>query len=343
MDAASRQRTQYRYIYFLRVAATLLVIMLHCVSPYVASLELFGTKTWWMSNIIGIITRAGVPLYFMMSGYLLLSREDTASFKQFYKKRLKRILAPFIIWDVAYFLYFSLTSGNGLSIARFLSELIDHGSAYHLWFLYTIAGIYLVAPFFKRLTDSLTNKQIMGLLAIMAFPVAVRPFINTVTPVYIFLLEPLFGGYLAFFILGCLLGRVALRPIARAALYVGGIAGVVVGSAGNYLLSSPDGLDLVFNGGYQLIHFFSATALFVFFKYSKTVEGAGHLRMAKTFSAATFSAYLSHVMVLDFLQRNVPMPTPAIAVLANFGATAIICFAFSLLVLKFKPLRQLLA
>jgi len=57
-----------------------------------------------IANIYGSIARISVPLFFMMSGYLLLPR--TESLRSFYTKRMPKVVLPFIFWSVIYLTVF---------------------------------------------------------------------------------------------------------------------------------------------------------------------------------------------------------------------------------------------
>ena len=76
-----------------------------------------------------------------------------------------------------------------------------------MWFVYTMMGIYLAAPFLKRITDACTGRQLSLLLLLIIFPTSIRPLLNTVLPVYIYLFDPILEGYLGFFLMGYLLGH----------------------------------------------------------------------------------------------------------------------------------------
>lgn len=79
-----------RYIDYLRLAATLGVVLWHSTSNVYYK---FDHNEWFYANIMfGALVRWSVPGFVMLSGALLLSRdEDTGTF---YKKRMGRIFLP---------------------------------------------------------------------------------------------------------------------------------------------------------------------------------------------------------------------------------------------------------
>src|SRR5215216_3311907 len=46
------------------------------------------------------LSRNGVPLFFLISGYLLLSKQEDLSV--FFRKRAARIVVPFLVWSILY-------------------------------------------------------------------------------------------------------------------------------------------------------------------------------------------------------------------------------------------------
>lgn len=82
----------------LRCMATYLVVLLHVISPYLNSSAHYGQSLWTVCNLLSFLCQAGVPLFFMLSGCLLLEDEGTLNCTEFYKKRLRRLLTPFLCW-----------------------------------------------------------------------------------------------------------------------------------------------------------------------------------------------------------------------------------------------------
>lgn len=96
--------------------------------------------------LMGIIG-AGVPLFVMLSGALLLGREETL--QSFFKRRLTRVLIPFFVWSFIVCSIQYLQDG-GRSIMNFLQLYIGksltdgvHGI---YWYIYMLLGLYALTP-----------------------------------------------------------------------------------------------------------------------------------------------------------------------------------------------------
>jgi len=329
------------YIDILKVSAILFVILLHSMNEVISNAFFFNTKTWWMCIVLNEFARAGVPLFFMISGYTLLNNPGTLNFAAFYKKRFTRVLIPFLTWDVIYFVYNSLNSGGRIDVPLFFSELFVTGSSYHFWFVYTLIGMYLLMPFLKRIVDNCSFKQLLWFLVIITFTGTIRPFFNTVTPFYIFLFNPLVEGYAGYAILGYILGKFSLSNRVRALIYAAGVAGALTGIIGNRLFSSYEQVNLYFNGGYMINHLLFSAAIFVFAKQKRHIGNVMKNRLFTAVSGVTYAIYLSHVLVLDFMEEHVPLNIPAYSILLNVVCTFIICAAAMVAVSKIKYVNRL--
>ena len=92
----------------LRVLASYLVIQVHTGEFYYISptgTVLSGENPFWV-GVLNSICRTAVPLFVMISGFLLLPIKEEMT--PFFKKRFTRVAIPFVIWCVLYAVYGAL-------------------------------------------------------------------------------------------------------------------------------------------------------------------------------------------------------------------------------------------
>ncbi|MBD2598484.1 acyltransferase family protein [Nostoc spongiaeforme FACHB-130] len=77
---------------YVRVIANFFVIFLHSAAPLLYQFKKIPDSYWITGNIYDSGVRMCVPLFFMLSGYLLLEKQETL--ETFFKKRFKRIFIP---------------------------------------------------------------------------------------------------------------------------------------------------------------------------------------------------------------------------------------------------------
>lgn len=166
----------------LRFIAMFMVIAVHCTDPFNISpvARTNPVYNFW-GTIYGSALRACVPLFVMLTGLLLLPvKMDT---NVFYKKRLMRIIPPFLIWSVLYNLFPWITGVLGLDksvITQFFVYAGDNASqsladslkniamipfkftAYdtHMWYIYLLIGLYLFMPILSAWVEKASKKQL---------------------------------------------------------------------------------------------------------------------------------------------------------------------------------------
>lgn len=118
------------YLDLLRAIAILSVILCHAFQFYPNDFH------WGYLAFINTFGYFGVPIFFILSGALLLNKEIKP--KNFYKKRFSRIIFPYIFWVSITILLGYLFFGFRDNIS-----LIILGQNKYTWFVWTLAGLYL--------------------------------------------------------------------------------------------------------------------------------------------------------------------------------------------------------
>lgn len=328
------------YLDLLRSFAIIMVLLLHSISGYMMQSELYNTTSWYINLGLNAFARTGVPLFLMISGVLMLSAESTRNITQFYKKSLLHIAVPLVFWNIAYFIFRWARGYAEFDIKLLLDQFLNCGTEYHLWYLYTIIGIYLIAPFLKILTDNLNDKQLVWLLFLMLFGTTIRPFINTVTPFYIYFFEPLFNGYVACFMMGYVLCNIKCDLKTVIWFLIAGILGFLGSVILNHINSSANEINLVANNGYSLCHFALASAIFMTSKFIFS-ERTFLKGIVTALSKASFGIYLTHVAVIDIITNYFMIDaSPIVCSLYIFVITTLVSFAISFVLGKIKYIKK---
>lgn len=173
----------------IRCVAMIMVIGVHCIDPFYISptMRAIPEYTHWAA-IYGSLLRPSVPLFVMMTGLLLLPVKKQPLGK-FYKKRIYRVLFPFLIWSVLYSMFPWVTGVLGLPkeiISDFFcytqgqesQSLIDSlkdvamipfnfsHKENHMWYIYLLIGLYLYMPFFSAWIENADRKTKRAFLLI---------------------------------------------------------------------------------------------------------------------------------------------------------------------------------
>lgn len=176
---AATSRPHIVWLDALRFVAILMVIACHCTDPFNASPEARANPeiNFW-GSAYGSMLRACVPLFVMMTGFLLLPVKEEASL--FYKKRIPRVLFPFLIWSVLFDLapwFIQWVGGTPELVTDFFPWAPDPSAslmdglkdialipitftvyATPMWYVYALIGLYLYMPVFSVWVEKASDK-----------------------------------------------------------------------------------------------------------------------------------------------------------------------------------------
>lgn len=131
----------------LRVGSMVGVVYLHCAA---AALRSASGAVWHFANLASSLATAAVPLFFMLSGALLLSQEGTADLSALFGRRLPKVLLPLAAWSALVVLLTLLRAGPAAALEQ-LSALPNTPAMVPYWFLYALIPVYLLSPFLKKM------------------------------------------------------------------------------------------------------------------------------------------------------------------------------------------------
>ena len=124
-----------------RIFACLLILMIHAAADIYHALPLSGAA-FFAVTFLSTLSRAGLPLFFMLTGTLLLSREKL-DVKQNFRHRVLRYTGMYYLWSLLYALA-RAASGALEGPSDFLYAVI--AGHYHLWFLPAMVMVCLFLP-----------------------------------------------------------------------------------------------------------------------------------------------------------------------------------------------------
>jgi surface polysaccharide O-acyltransferase-like enzyme len=297
------------WIDLIRVAAIYLVVTVHVSGQLTNVWGEIPTDQWFLASLYGGIARVCVPLFFMISGYLLLPRSE--SLRDFYVKRIPKILIPLLAWSLIYLGWYCGNHANTCTPSFVWNLLLVQGAYYHLWFLYTLLGIYLIMPVLRLMFRPEIDRQLLWYLILLWLI-----FQGVLTLAYKFwnfkinLSAPLAGGYIGYFVLGYLLGGVALarpRIVLSAMVWVLSTLGTIIGT---YLLTRAAGkFDNFFYDFVTLNVILASGAAFLLLRWlseTKLFMSANAQTATRILAVSAFGIYLVHPLVIEVLSGWIP-------------------------------------
>jgi len=147
------------FIDFLRVVACFLVMLVHASENFYAAdaSGLAGNVSclaneanrFWVAFYDGTVARTCVPLFMIVSAFLLVPMKPGVTMTQFYRKRFLRVIPPMIAFMLLY--TFLPLAWGGMTWEQSKADLLNlpfnfPSMAGHLWFMYPLISIYLIIP-----------------------------------------------------------------------------------------------------------------------------------------------------------------------------------------------------
>lgn len=333
----------------LRILAALSVIFMHVAAdPLRAEIN----TSWHLLNVCTCLAFTAVPLFFMMSGYLLMSSQKTADVSVLLRHRLPRLVVPLAGWTVVALLWRMLRSRN-FSVLGLWSGLVSslNGPAMvHFWYLYTLIALYLLSPFLYGGVQSLAKaKNGKIFLFVLVSAVSAHTILMTVLPdaaaqyfnLDIFTKLKFFGGHMATFFLGWLLGSLE-KKIPNALLLAGAAVTLAVITVGTWLLTARSGeYKQTFqnqSSGFEVV---LAAFLFLIFKQTSTKRRPIVKAVTTPIVALLLPVYLMHNIFISMLNSIGIYAHSFSSTLLITLLTFVVCFVVTKTVATVKPLCYL--
>lgn len=333
------------YADLLRVVAALAVVVLHLSGSQLSYVPL-GSLEFHVLNTYDSLTRWCVPMFIMLSGMFLLDPKHALSPAKL-AGHILRVLVALLVWGTAYALW-DLVAANGMSLGAVLSavrQVIWGKTAFHLWFLYMIVGLYLVTPILRAFVKGASRGDLHWFLLLCFLFASLLPTALRLRPSQTISLWNtnlsihLVMGYVGYYVLGYYLKTYTLSRWAEYLIYLLGLAGAAFTLWGTFWLSVERGAfaQTLYNYDSPNIVFMSA-AVFVFFRYVLGVSDERSRRQRVSGVAkVTFGIYLVHIFflkILNILGITVLTFSPILAVPVLSAGVFLCSFAVAWLLSK---------
>jgi len=228
------------YIDYLRIIASMAVVLLHTATTSWGYIPVKDSN-WLAFNFYNAISRWGVPIFFMISGALFLSKN--IPIKNIFIKYVKRLFIVFYSWSFVYAIYILLSDNN---LKRVLSTFVF--GEFHEWYLLTAIGLYIITPLLKEFTkDKKTTEYFLLVIFIFSFVINTTndlltdfglPYAESF--VFDFSITKI-PCYLGYYVLGYYLDKYDLKK--NNAIYFAGLCGLLItvlgSSASSIILNTP--------------------------------------------------------------------------------------------------------
>ena len=291
----------------LRTAAMLMVVAVHVANYYCRAFYDISSASYIGAIVYNIISRVSVPIFFMISGMLLLSRPVDL------KKNVKRILNKLVYLAVITAVYFFWDTFYMEKRNINVVGLISTPERTLLWFMYAIIGIYIALPFIRRMVENMTAKEDALFVVLWVVLNGGAHLIEAIFDIELSYSIPILNAsyYLGYFVLGYLIGKYKDRIL----IFIKGIGKKAVLCVVMLLAFIIPILITYFTAKAQNSHYevflwykniFTMLSSFCIFILIYNIAKNKENRIISLLAANSLEVYFFHGIALDFVMKNLP-------------------------------------
>lgn len=176
------------YLDIARAFAIISVVLCHAVE-FIYNVNLEGwlnlsVKSQIFRTIGFTVGRLGVPIFLLISGYLLLNRkyDNDDDVRNFYKKNLIPLILTTEIWIIIYNIFIVIYYNQKFDIYILIKEMffVETVPLMNMWYMPMIIGIYIAIPYLSKIVHSFSLKSLKIPMTIVFVLTFILPTINIV-------------------------------------------------------------------------------------------------------------------------------------------------------------------
>lgn len=326
----------------IRVVSMLFVIAVH-VNP-----KPFNSVPW-MKDIFDDLIYSCNGMFFMLSGFFNMKNEfhSKEDYARYYKKKTISIFLPYVLMTFLLYGYEYYRSGRAFALRVYVEETINAltalNSEQHLWFMYSLIGLVLSAPFLSKMLHAMSDWEIK-LLFWMSIGWNV---------VSIYLVNDLgwnfhygkwiMASWTIYFFLGYFHDRI-IDDSNKKIWYLLGILGFLITALWKYILPMENHSDVDFAPAYT----FFVIGMYTMLLNEVHIQGKMGKKVISFIAEHSFTVYLIHYLILELMGGRFYIGHSA---KVGFILTFVSCFVISMTAaalfdwivsqLLQKPLRKL--
>ena len=307
----------------IRVTAAFLVVACHVGGGeyWKAHPRTIPDSFWLFSNFVDVFGRCAVPLFLMVSGYLLLRKPN--SLKHGYFKRLLKIGIPLLAWSVIYLVLAWITgidrTSEPVNLYNGIRRILTGNVASHLWFLYALLSLYIAAPILHSYLKSASRESKIYFLLLWGCACFLWPILSDLLALSFDIEKVSFGFYLfnesvGFFVAGYFFGH---QTISSRMCFLCLVSFLILALAITWIgfaiqSSMYDGISMEKNLRYALTIYLRIPLVLMLFAVLKYCGNTQFYRQSmlsaliSRFAGFSFGIYLVHILVLYALEIGSP-------------------------------------
>ena len=305
---------------YLRTFACFFVILSHIANWYMREYPKLPMNSYVCSLMLNGICRVSVPIFFMISGALILEQPID------YKKNTKRtvsMIVKTIVWTIIYVAWDFFYLGD---MYPYGFDMMFTPVRNHFWFMYVMVGICITTPLWQKLVSG-ESKDLMRYFSIIFIGTMAATFVINMMRMTITYEVPLVGNscYAGYFIMGYVIrhyiDEIKINKWICAAVL---LFCVTMTNLLTFHFTTKLGVHYEAFSSFRSV-FIGLASMTVFYLVMK-IKNLKPCYWISVISKHSFNIYMMHVFFLDILQVNID----ATKVNAWWGTPVFFVFMLSL-------------
>lgn len=282
----------------IRVVAMLFVIAVH-VNP-----KPFNSFPWF-KDVFDYIIYTCNGMFFMLSGLFAMKRTYSSKedYGTYYKKKVISILVPYVVMTFLLHGYDYYQSGRAFELRLYVEETINQftalNSEQHLWFMYSLIGLLMSAPFFSKMLHAMSDWEVKFLFWLSIGWNAVSIYLINDLGWNFHYGKWIMASWTIYFFLGYFHDRIICEK-EKKFWYLMGIAGFLITVLWQYLLPMENHSDKDFAPAYT----FFVIGMYTFLLYEVKISRAWVQKIIAFLAKHSFTVYLIHYLILEIIGQS---------------------------------------
>ena len=264
-------------------------------------------RAWNTSLIVDCICYFAVPVFCMVTGATLMNYRTKYNTKTFFKKRLSKVLIPFLFWAAIMFIWriYVLKDLTINGPRELLNTFFNSEEQKVYYFMFAILGTYLMMPLLSQLAEEKYRMTLWYIVGVyFAINACLVPLLNVLNIKWNMDFSMHIGEYVFMAILGYLLSTEDLKKEYRVLIYLGAVVGLFYRYIVTFILSKNLGeVDKSCWGYHTWNSILLAASVFLIVKRVAEVHpisNAKIIKLLEMLSSCTFGIYLIHRIVIYY-------------------------------------------
>lgn len=316
-----------------RAIATISVIIVHISAIAIVGFEHHSTYSI-ITIFVNRLLKFTTPVFIFLAGSLVCESYKNKAFdyKRFLKSRGKRILLPYVIASLVYYIVLTYFGTRSFSVLHFTMQVITGSAQYHLYFIPIILQLYLLTPVFFALRKRINIKILIPAFILISylstialkFQYSDRIFIKFIVPYAIGLY---FGSQVLTY-----LKKISIKKIILLFVITLGIGAFYSYEFSKFFYGNYSS-ELIRDTGwfvYCILSCFTLSWTAIQFSTPKIIQG-----ISSQFSSISYYVYLIHpflIMVSEKILNKLGVLSVSLRLLFNLSFVTILSIALAYII-----------